>query len=136
MLAGEYLHVFIDMSETLTSFLARFIKKKQCTPVYVLHPDTMLPVDLNSLPKESKISRRARPTSSSMFSSQGAWDLGIDVEDDGKVLGFRDDSPASRAELVFESKVAHIIYRFSNLVQLLRLFCTPRLMHRLSFERY
>ena len=65
----------------------------------ILHPDTLLPMDLKRL-EEIGRSRGTVP-----WGVDESWSLGITLSKDGVVGNIGDGTPASRARLVFESKV-------------------------------
>ena len=66
------------------------VENKLC----ILHPDTMLPIDVSKLEANGPLER-----------IDGAWSLGITLSTDGVVRSIGDGTPASRSRIVFESKV-------------------------------
>jgi hypothetical protein len=67
----------------------------------ILHPDTMLPMD-PTFHGSLKENRSQRPVE---LRIDGSWSLGITLFNDGVVKHIGAGTPASRARLIFESKV-------------------------------
>jgi hypothetical protein len=79
----------------------------------ILHPDTMEPMDANKLQSISKADRDSKVNSRSKGSVElridGSWSLGITMSSDGLVQKIHEGTPASRAKLIFESRVRSIV---------------------------
>ena len=75
----------------------------------MLHPDTLEPMDPNKLQLmlNTQRNREAIPHSKRPVEVRidGSWSLGITMSSDGVVTRIHDGTPASRAMIVFESKV-------------------------------
>jgi hypothetical protein len=78
----------------------------------ILHPDTMEPIDPKKLLSESKTEREKQVVSESSGTVElrinGSWSLGITMSSDGLVQKIHEGTPASRARLIFESRVRSI----------------------------
>ncbi len=84
----------------------RFREEKQV----VLHPDTMMPVSSASIqvmaegsPLHRQLTKRHDQIAQVRI--DGSWNLGIAITKEGLVRSVQDNTPASRARIIFESKV-------------------------------
>ena len=77
----------------------------------MLHPDTLEPMDPNMLQNQnvSKAERANQAISRSKgpveLRIDGSWSLGITMSSDGMVQRIHEGTPASKARLIFESRV-------------------------------
>jgi hypothetical protein len=75
----------------------------------ILHPDTMEPMDPNKLQTISKAERDSKAISRLKgpveLRIDGSWSMGITMSSDGLVQRIHEGTPASRAKLIFESRV-------------------------------
>ncbi len=83
----------------------------------ILHPDTMEPMDPNKLRTISRAEQESKVFSRSKASVElridGSWSLGITMSSDGLVQKIHEGTPASRARLIFESRVSLIFHTCS-----------------------